>query len=69
VEYLDLLYDFEYDKMVLPAPDVFLYLDVPTEVSVKLLVRREGKPGVQHDIHETDTVYLGKCREKTLFNL
>jgi dTMP kinase len=65
-EYLDWLYDFEYNKIGLPAPDMVLYLDVPTEVSVKMLAHRKNKPGVQHDIHETDAAYLEKCRKNAL---
>ena len=64
--FLDWLYDFEYQKIGLPAPDLVIYLDVPAEVSAKLAAMRKGKAGVQHDIHETDTEYLAACRDAAL---
>lgn len=61
-DYLEWLYDFEYQKIGLPTPDLVIYLDVPTEISVKIAAERAGKAGVQHDIHETDVGYQTGCR-------
>ena len=61
-DYLEWLYDFEYRKIGLPAPDLVIYLDVPTEISVKIAAERADKAGVQHDIHETDVGYQTGCR-------
>ena len=36
-EYLRWLYEFEYDRLGLPRPDLTIYLDVPTEYTEKLL--------------------------------
>lgn len=57
------LYDFEYDKLGLPRPDLVLYLDVPTEATVGLLRSREAETHTRADIHEQDTAYLRTCRE------
>lgn len=57
------LYDFEYDKLGLPRPDLTLYLDVPTDFTEKLMRHRECDTGTQADIHEKDMAYLATCRE------
>lgn len=64
--FLDWLADFEYNKLGLPAPDTVIYLDMPTEESVKLLRRREQATHTQADIHEVDTHYLALCRQTAL---
>lgn len=62
-EYLKWLYEFEYDRLELPRPDLTIYLDVPTEYTEKLLRSREEKTNTQADIHEQDMQYLATCRE------
>ena len=62
-EFLDWLFDLEYGRMGLPAPDLVLYLDLPAEVSEKLLRRREQATATSADIHEQDGDYLRRCRE------
>ena len=61
-EYLDWLFDLEYRRLGLPAPDLVLYLDLPTELSEQMLRRRETATGTQADIHEQDEEYLRSCR-------
>ena len=62
-KYLQWLYDFEYDKMGLPRPDLTIYLDVPTDYTEKLLRSREQATNTNADIHEQDMDYLATCRE------
>lgn len=62
-EFLGWLYDFEYEKLGLPRPDLTLYLDVPTDFTEKLLRHREQDTNTKADIHEKDTAYLATCRE------
>ena len=57
------LYDFEYDKLGLPQPDLIIYLDVPTDFTEKLMRGRESATGTTADIHEKDMAYLATCRE------
>lgn len=61
--FLDWLFDLEYGRMGLPAPDLVLYLDLPTEVSEKMLRHREQATATAADIHEQDGDYLRRCRE------
>lgn len=61
--FLHWLYDFEFGKLGLPAPDLVLYLDMPTDMTVHLLRDRETATHTQADIHERDTAYLTQCRK------
>ncbi len=62
-DFLAWLYDFEYDKLGLPRPDLVLYLDVPTGFAQELMRRREAATHTHADIHEQDAAYLATCRE------
>lgn len=62
-KFLKWLYDFEYDKLGLPRPDLTIYLDVPTGYTEKLLRHREQDTNTQADIHEKDMQYLATCRQ------
>ena len=61
--FLQWLYQFEYNCLGLPRPDLTIYLDVPTEFTEKLMRHREASTGTQADIHEKDLTYLATCRE------
>lgn len=61
--FVDWLFDFEYQKLGLPAPDRVLYLDLPTELSEQMMPRREEATHTHADIHEQDEAYLRSCRE------
>jgi len=61
-EFLGWLYDFEYDKLGLPAPDLVIYLDVPTDFTEAMMRRREADTNTHADIHEQDLTYLATCR-------
>ena len=66
-DFLCWLYDFEYNKIAIPKPQKVIFLDMPIEVSQKLLSKRyQGDEG-KKDIHESDTEYLNKCRKAALF--
>ena len=54
--FLNWLDDFEYDKLQLPRPDAVIFLDMPPEITERLIDAR-NKP----DIHELDREYLRKC--------
>ncbi len=65
--FLDWLYDFEYSKIAIPKPDKVIFLDMPIEVSQKLLTGRYRGDESKKDIHESDTEYLAKCRKAAVF--
>ena len=61
-DFLQWLYDFEYNKLGLPAPDLVVYLDVPTDFTEAMMRRREADTNTTADIHEQDLNYLATCR-------
>ena len=65
--FLEWLYDFEYNKVSIPKPDRVIFLDMPIEVSQKLLSGRYKGDESKKDIHESDTDYLARCRKAALF--
>ena len=54
--FLDWLDDFEYVKLKLPRPDLVIFLDMPPEISERLIKDRN-----RTDIHEKDFNYLRRC--------
>lgn len=62
-EFLRWLHDLEYGKLGLPEPDLVIYLDLPTDISEKMMRQREAATGTSADIHEKDAAYLRRCRE------
>ena len=66
-EYLSWLEDYEYDKFGIPRPDKVVFLDMPIEVSQKLLSSRYGGNEEKKDIHERNVDFLKACREAALY--
>ena len=62
-KFLDWLFGFEYGLLGLPEPSLVFYLDVPTEVTERLMRERERATHTAADIHEADDAYLRECRE------
>lgn len=62
-QYLCWMEDFEYGKLGLPRPDLVLYLDMPVEVSQKLLLQRYHGDSGKKDIHESHLEFLRSCGE------
>ena len=60
--YLDWLFDTEYRLLGLPKPELVIYLDMPTEITEKMMRQREQVTGTHADIHEQDEAYLKRCR-------
>ena len=66
-DFLDWLYEFEYQKIGIPKPDAVIFLDMPITVSQKLMSGRYRGDESKKDIHEKDTEYLDNCRKAALF--
>ncbi len=47
----------------LPEPDLVIYLDLPAELSFRMLRHRQEATHTRADIHEQDGAYLRACRE------
>ena len=57
------LADFEYGDLGLPEPDLVFWLDMPIELTIANLRRRESDTHTTADIHEVDTDYLMACHD------
>lgn len=66
-DYLSWLWDYEYHRLGLPEPDCVLFLDMPIEVSQKLLSGRYNGDESKKDIHESNVAFLHACRESALY--
>ena len=56
------LFDFEYKKIGIPAPDCVVYLAVDPEVSQKLMTERYHGDESRKDIQEKDREYMARSR-------
>ena len=66
-EYLDWSADFEYNKIGIPKPDLVIYLDMPIEISQKLMTKRYDGNEDKKDVHEANVEFLQKCRTSALY--
>lgn len=65
--FLSWLFDFEYVKLGIPEPDCVVFLDMPVDVSQKLLQKRYHNDESKKDVHERDTEYLRHCRDAAVY--
>ena len=68
-KFLDWLYDFEYNILSLPKPDLVIFLDMPVENARQLMKDRANKINNSSvkDIHESNEDYLNKSYENACF--
>lgn len=66
-EYLDWSEDFEYEKIGIPRPDVVIFLDMPVEISQKLMTSRYDGDENKKDVHEANVQFLNNCRQSALY--
>lgn len=65
--YLDWSADFEYNKIGIPKPDLVIFLDMPVEVSQRLMTNRYDGDENKKDVHEANVDFLNKCRQSALY--
>lgn len=65
--YLEWSADFEYNKIGIPRPDLVIYLDMPVDISQKLMTSRYNGNESKKDVHEVNVEFLKKCRASALF--
>lgn len=66
-EYLDWSADFEYNKIGIPKPNLVIFLDMPVEISQKLMTSRYNGDEGKKDVHEANVEFLKKCRKSALY--
>lgn len=67
-EYIDWLYNYEFNQLQIPKPDLVIFLDMDPAISQKLMSSRYGGDDNKKDIHEKDTEYLEKCRKAAFYS-
>jgi len=66
-QFLDWLYDYEFDKLKIPKPDLTVLFDMHPDVAIKLIEERAKKTQTKKDIHESDSQHLRKSYEAGLY--
>lgn len=67
-KYIEWLYNYEFDKLGIPKPDLVIFLDMDPVISQKLMSGRYEGDENKKDIHEKDTEYLEKCRKAAFYS-
>lgn len=65
--YLDWSANFEYEKIGIPRPDAVIFLDMPVEISQKLMTERYDGDEGKKDVHECNVDFLNRCRKSALY--
>lgn len=55
--------DYEYNKLELPKPDMVIYLDIPIDISQRLMSKRYDGHEEKKDLHESNMKYLKLCED------
>lgn len=66
-DFLNWLWDFEYEKLGIPKPDNVIYLEMLPEISLRLISKRASETGRKIDIHEADAGFLERSYEAALY--
>ncbi len=67
-DFLKWLEYYEYELLGLPKPDAVIYLDMPIEISQKLLTERYNGDDEKKDLHESNFMFLQQCRKSALYS-
>lgn len=65
--FLDWSADFEYNKIGIPKPDLVIFLDMPVEISQRLMTSRYNGDENKKDVHEANVDFLNRCRHSALY--
>lgn len=65
--YMEWLFDFEYNKLSIPSPGCVVFLDMPVEISQKLMSSRYEGDENKKDVHERNVAYLKACYESAKY--
>jgi dTMP kinase len=66
-KFLDWLYDYEFNKLKIPKPNLTVLFDMHLDVAIRLIEERAQKTQVKKDIHEDDPEHLRKSYEAGLY--
>lgn len=64
-QFIDYVIDYEYNKLMIPSPDVVIFLDAPFDLVTKLRNDRKNYEGNSNDIHEKDLNFMKKVYDNS----
>lgn len=65
-EFINYIYDYEYNKLGIPEPDLVIFLHAPFELARELKNKRKNNDGVKNDIHERDLEFMKNVSDTSI---
>ena len=65
-EFIDYIYDYEYNKLGIPEPDLVIFLHAPFETIRELKSKRKDNDGIKNDIHERDLTFMKNVSDTSI---
>lgn len=66
-KFIDYVYDYEYNKIGIPVPDLVIFMHAPFEVIKELRAKRKENDGIKNDIHERDLAFMEKVSDTAVY--
>lgn len=65
-EFINYIYDYEYNKLGIPAPDLVIFLHAPFELVREIKNKRKENDGIKNDIHERDLTFMKNVSDTSI---
>lgn len=65
-DFINYVYDYEYNKIGIAKPDLVIFLHAPFEVAQTLKKKRKNNDGVENDIHERDYSFMKRVSDNSI---
>ena len=65
-EFINYIYDYEYNKVGIPEPDLVIFIYAPFELVRELKNKRKDNDGIQNDIHERDLEFMKNVSDTSI---
>lgn len=65
-DFINYVYDYEYNKIGIAKPDLVIFLHAPFEVAQALKKKRKNNDGVENDIHERDYSFMKRVSDNSI---
>ena len=64
--FINYIYDYEYNKLGIPKPDLVIFLHAPFELVRELKSKRKENDGIKNDIHERDLMFMKNVSDTSI---
>lgn len=65
-KFINYIYDYEYNKLGIPEPDLVIFLHASFELIRELKSKRKENDGIQNDIHERDMKFMKNVSDTSI---